>query len=169
VVTVQRVSKLQCPRTFSTDVNILFCKLLEEAALLGLQEPSRPWGPPIRRHLPHDAEQLKRQQCQLPHGHMALLLAALRIDRDDPALCGIVETRIEHKKLLRLLDLHGVIIDQHLDSLGPESPIHIEAKVVEPNLPILADLVCQLAEPEDPAQTHRVNGVPLSLPQDDLG
>src|SRR5215204_2811525 len=121
--------------------------MLEEAALLGLQKLSRPWGPPIRRHLPHYAEQLKREQCQLQHGQMAILLAALRVDCDDPALCGIVETRIEHEKLLRLLDVHGVIVDQHLDRLGPESPIHIEAKVVEPNLPILADLAGQLAEP----------------------
>jgi hypothetical protein len=143
--------------------------MLEEAALLGLRKLSRPWGPPIRRHLPYYAEQLKREQCQLQHGQMVILLAALRVDCDDPALGGIVETRIEHEKLLRLLDLHGVIIDQHLDSLGPESPIHIEAKVVEPNLPILADLAGQLAEPEDPAQAHRVNGAPFSLPQDDLG
>jgi hypothetical protein len=157
------------PRTFSTDLNILSCKRLEEATLLGLQKLSRPWGPPIRRHLPDDAEQRKCKQCQLQHGQLAILLAALRIDRDDPALCGIVETRIEHEKLLRLLDAQGVIIDQHLDSLGPESPIHIEAEVVEANLPIRADLACQLAEPEDPVQAHRVNGAPLSLPQDDLG
>ncbi|MDQ3831101.1 MAG: hypothetical protein M3361_17740 [Candidatus Tectomicrobia bacterium] len=82
--------------------------------MLGLQKLSRPWGPPVRRHLPDYAEQLKRKQCQLQHGQMAILLAALRIDRDDPARCGSVETRIEHEQLLRLLDVHGVIMDlQH--------------------------------------------------------
>ena len=71
--------------------------------------------------------------------------------------------------MLRLRDAPGVISDQHLDRLGPESPIHREAEVVEAHLPIRADLACQLAEPEDPAQAHRVNGAPFSLPQDDLG
>jgi|Tabmets5t2r1_1033131.scaffolds.fasta_scaffold123117_2 hypothetical protein len=129
---------------------MLSCKMLKEATLLGLQEPSRPWGPPIRRHLPHDAEQLKRKQCQLPHGEVAILLAAF-IDCDDPALRGIVEARIEHEQLLCVLNAQGVILDQDLDSLGPEGPINVQAEVVEPNLPIRADLAGQLAESEDPA------------------
>jgi hypothetical protein len=100
---------------------------------------------------------------------MAIWLAPLRVDRDDSALCDIVETWRAHEKWLRWLDAQGVIRDQHLDSLGPESPIHIEAEVVEANLPIRADLACQLAEPEDPAQAHRVNSAPCRLPQGDLG
>jgi DNA-binding NtrC family response regulator len=36
--------------------------------------------------------------------------------------------------VLRLLDSHRVIIDQHLDGLPPEALIHIHPKVVEPNL-----------------------------------
>jgi hypothetical protein len=79
------------PQTFSTDLDNLSCKTLEEIALLCLQESSRPWGPPVRRHLPYDSQQLKRKQCQLQHRKVAILLPALGIDRDDPPLRSIID------------------------------------------------------------------------------
>ena len=85
--------------------------MLKEATLLGLQEPSRQWGPPVGWHFPHDAEQLQCKQRQLYHGKVVILLAALCVDRDNPPLCGIIEARREHDELLRVLYPQGVIID----------------------------------------------------------
>ena len=102
---------MQYPRTFSTDLITSSCKMLKEATLLGLQEPSRPWGPPVGWHFPHDAEQLQCKQRQLYHGKVVILLAALCVDRDHPPLCGIVQAGIEHDELLCVLYPQGVIID----------------------------------------------------------
>jgi len=104
---------------------MLSCKMLKEATLLCLQQPVRPWGPPVAGHLPHDAEQLKRKQCQLCHGKVAILLSALCIDHGKPPLGGIVEARRDHEELLRLLDPQAISIHQDLDSLCPEGPINI--------------------------------------------
>jgi len=97
-----------------------------------------------------------------------ILPSALRVDREDPSLRRIIEAWIEHEKLLRLLNPYGIIIYQDLDGLCPEGPIHIQAEVVKPNVPILAHLTGQLAEPEDPAQADGVHGTPFGLAQNHL-
>jgi hypothetical protein len=96
-------------------------------------------------------------------------LSALRVDRHDPPLRRIVEARIEHEELLRVLDPQGVIIEQDFDGLGPESAIHIQTEVVEPDLPILAYLARQLAEPKNPAEADGGDDAPCGLPQNHLG
>src|SRR4029450_3860157 len=52
---------------------------------------------------------------------------------------------------------------------GPQGPIHIEAEVVEPNLPILTYLAGQLTEAEDPPQANGINSPPSGLTQNDFG
>jgi hypothetical protein len=80
-----------------------------------------------------------------------------------------IETWIDHDQVLRVLDPHGVIIDEDLNGLGSQGLLSIHAEVVEPNLPILADLAGPLAKPEDPAQADGVESTPAGLPQDHLG
>jgi hypothetical protein len=54
-------------------------------------------------------QQLKRKKCQLHHGKVMILLLALRVDRDDPSLRGIVEARIEHDRTVAIL--HGAALE----------------------------------------------------------
>jgi hypothetical protein len=81
------------------------------------------------------------------------VLSAHFIHDSDPVLPGVIDTGMGYQEMLRLLDSQHVIIDQHLDGLPPEAPIHINPKVVEPNVALLAHLARQLAEPEDALET----------------
>ena len=94
-----------------------------------------------------------------------ILLSALLIHGGDPALPGVIDAGIGHQQVLRLLDPHRLIIDQHLDGLPPEALIHIDPEVVEPNLALLAHLAGQLAEAEDPPQAARFDRRPRALPR----
>ena len=73
-------------------------------------------------------------------------LSACSIHGSGPALLGIVDTGIRHQEVLRLFDLHRVIIDQHVDGLPPKALIYINSKLVQPNLAALPHLTGQLAE-----------------------
>ena len=53
--------------------------------------------------------------------------------------------------VISVLDPQHLIIDQDRDGLAPEDPIHVEPEVVQANLPMLAHLARQLAEPSESA------------------
>ena len=70
--------------------------------------------------------------------------------------------------MLGLLDPHRLIIDQHVESLPPQALIHIDPKIVEPNLAMLADLARELAEPEDAPEAAGLDQAALGIPEHDL-
>ena len=74
------------------------------------------------------------------------MLAAVSLHIYDPPLPGIIATRIRHHDLLPLLDAHHIIIYPDFHRVAPQALIHIEAKVMEPNLAVLSDGSRELAE-----------------------
>jgi hypothetical protein len=64
--------------------------------------------------------------------------------------------------MLGLLDPQRRVIDQHGEGLPPEALIQIDPKIVQPNLAILADLACELAEPEDPSEAAGLDQAALA-------
>jgi hypothetical protein len=70
--------------------------------------------------------------------------------------------------LCRLLDPHHIVIQHDLDGMALQAPLHIEAKVVEPNLAVPTDGARQLAEAEDPPEVGGVDRLSRRLPQHDL-
>ena len=118
--------------------------------------------------MPHGTYELQGPEHQLDYLNLTVVLSAHCIHGRDPALPGVIDTGIGHQEVLRLLDAHHIIIDQHLDGLPPEVLIHINPEVVEPNVALLAHLARQLAEPEDPPEAGRFNGGPPGIAQDHL-
>ena len=70
--------------------------------------------------------------------------------------------------MLGLLDSQCLIIDRYVGGLPPQALIHIDAKFVPPNLTILADLACELAEPEDPPEVAGLDHAALGIPEHHL-
>ena len=100
----------------------------------------------IARHAPDGPPKCQRPEDQLQYGDLAVLLTATRIHRGDPALPRGIDTRIRHHYLLLLLNTHDIVIHPDFHRVAPQALIHIEAKIVEPNLAILPDRARQLAE-----------------------
>jgi hypothetical protein len=63
--------------------------------------------------------------------------------------------------VIRLLDPHRIIIDQHLHGLPPESLIDQEAEVVEPHLAVLTHDACHLTELEDAPEMAGIDRTPF--------
>jgi hypothetical protein len=70
--------------------------------------------------------------------------------------------------VLGLLDSQRLIIDQHLEGLPPQTLIHIDPKVVEPNLVVLTDWACELAEPEDSPEAAGLDQAAFGIPEHHL-
>jgi hypothetical protein len=101
----------------------------------------------IARHAPDGPPKCQRPEDQLQYGELAVLLAAPRVHRSDPALPRVIDTRIRHHYLFSLLNPHHIVLHPDLHRVAPQALIPIEAKIVEPNLAILAYLAGQLAQP----------------------
>ena len=104
---------------------------------------------------------------QLDHRHLTVVLAACAIHSSDPALPSVINAGVGHQEVLRLLNPYHLIIEQYFDGLAGEPVIHIQAKVVEPNLALQAHLAGQLAEAEDPPEACRFDRAAAGAPQDD--
>src|SRR5262245_21381039 len=137
---------VQCPRTFYTDLDTLICKTLPQADLRCEQYTSRLRDPAIAWHAPHCTDQHQRKQNQLHDWCVAVLLAPTGIYVCNPSPSWIIHTRIGHHHVLSLLNAHHIVIHPDLHPVAPQALIHIEAKIVEPNLAILSDGPRQLAE-----------------------
>ncbi len=98
-----------------------------------------------------------------------VLLPAVGIHRGNPPLPGVVDARIDDEQLIRLLNAQDFVIDQHLHGLPPASVIDVEAKVMEPDLPVSPHPACHLTEPEDAAETAGVHGTSFGTPKHHLG
>ena len=71
--------------------------------------------------------------------------------------------------MIRPLDPYGIVIDQHLDRVSPESGVDSEAEVMQPNVTRLPDQACQLPESEEAPEAAGMNRTSLGIPKDDLG
>jgi transposase-like protein len=65
---------LQCPRTFYTDLNSLICELWPQAHLPYCPHTGRRVYPVIAWHAPHGLHERQRQEDQLHHGDLNILL-----------------------------------------------------------------------------------------------
>jgi hypothetical protein len=70
---------------------------------------------------------------------LAVLLASVSLNIYAPPLPGIIETRRRHHDVLPLLNAHHIVIYPDLHRVAPQALLHIETKVVEPNLAVLPD------------------------------
>jgi Domain of unknown function (DUF4277) len=139
--------RLQCPRTFYTDLDTLICKMRQPIDLQGEQYTSRRGRPVIAWHAPDGPLQGQRPQDQSHHGNLTPLLTATRIHLGDPALPWVIDTRVGHLQVLRVLDPHQIVIYPDLHRVAPQVWIHIQPKVMQANLAMLADRARQLAQP----------------------
>ena len=139
------------------------CKMFEEARLERVQPSSRPSAPLVGGHPPDGAHQLDGYERQLQDLNLAIWLSTLAIDGRDPPPYGVIDTRIRDQEVLGLLDPQRLVIDQDLDGLPPESPIDIEAEVVQPNLTVLAHRPGALTELEYVLETGLVDGSPVCM------
>ncbi|MGH8067953.1 MAG: hypothetical protein ACRERE_22550 [Candidatus Entotheonellia bacterium] len=71
--------------------------------------------------------------------------------------------------MIRPLDPHDIVIDQHLHGLPPEPRIDRQAEVVEPNVARLPDPAGQLTESEEAPEAAAIDHAPLRTSQDDFG
>ena len=70
--------------------------------------------------------------------------------------------------MLGRLDAHGIVIHQDLHGVSPQPRIDREAKVVEPNLPLLPHLAGLLTEAEDPSEAGRFDRAAPGVAQNDF-
>ena len=120
-------------------------------------------GASVRRHLPYGVHDLKGPEHQLDGWERVVGLPPMLGHGGDPALHRVVETGIGHQQVISVLDPQHLIVDQDRDGLAPEDPIYVEPEVVQANLPMLAHLARQLAEPEDPPEAARVDEASLGI------
>jgi hypothetical protein len=143
---VIRMAAVQCPRSFYTDLDTFICKRLPQTDWRREQHTSRLRQPAIAWHAPHGTAQRQRQQNSLQDWDVAVVLAPPGSDVCDPSLSGIIPTRIGHYHVLPLLHAHHIVIHPDFYPVAPQALLHIEAKIVAPNLPILPDGPRPLAE-----------------------
>ena len=101
----------------------------------------------IARHGPDGPLQGQRPQHQLDQGDLAPLLTATGVHLGESALPWVIDTRVGHLHVLRVLDPHQILIDPDLHRVAPQARIDIQLKVMEANLAMLADGARQLAQP----------------------
>jgi hypothetical protein len=135
---------------------------------MGVEPSSRTRWPSIGRHLPHQPHDLYSPSHQLDDLEIAIWLSALRMHRHDPARPGVVDTRRGDEQVLSLLDPHRFSINQPVERLPPKALIHIDPQIGQPNLALLADLACALAEPEDPPEAAGLDQAALGIPEHHL-
>src|ERR671924_399543 len=86
--------RMSCPLIYSTDLNGLMCKGLEEADLTYSRSLMRPAASLIGRHAPHEAYEVQGPEGQLEHLQPVVLLSTSGVDAGDPLLPGIVDTGV---------------------------------------------------------------------------
>jgi hypothetical protein len=159
---------MECPRIVYTDVDRSWCKAIKETQLACPEPSLGALGASVRRHLPYGVHDRKGPEPQLDGWERGVGLPPVLGHGGDPALCRVVDTGIGHQQVISVLDPQHLIVDQDRDGLAPEAPIPIEPEVVQANLPMLAHLTRQVAEPEDPPEAARVDEASLGMGQDDF-